>query len=142
MICWSQRTQSSASVDGGADELVGAVPPGAELDLLAVDQDELAVAGQRAVGGDEVEGVGLAAARFAAEQHVALGEVDVDVLAVLVDAQVDRAEHGQREHRHGRRWWWWSWCASLPEVQGTGRPRAVPGALPAVGVRRVRAVPR
>jgi hypothetical protein len=89
--------------DGRADELVGAVPPGAELDLLAVDQDELAVAGQRAVRGDEVQGVGLAAAGLAAEQHVALGQVDVNVLAVLVDAQVHRAEHGQREHRHGCR---------------------------------------
>ena len=48
-----------------------------------------------------LQGVGLAAAGFAAEQHVPLGQVDVDVLAVLVDAQVDRAEHGQREHRHG-----------------------------------------
>ena len=30
-------------VQGGADEHVGAVPPGAELDLVAVDQDQAAV---------------------------------------------------------------------------------------------------
>ena len=84
--------------DGRADEHVGAVPPGAELDLLAVDEDELAVGRQRAVGGDQVEGVGLAAAGFAAEQHVPLGQVDVDLLAVLVNAQVDGVEDGEREH--------------------------------------------
>ena len=83
--------------DGRADEHVGAGPPRAELDLLAVGQDELAVIGQRAVGDDEVEPGGLACAGFAAEQHVALGQVDVDVLAVLVDAQVHRVEHGERE---------------------------------------------
>ena len=80
------------------------MPPLAELDLLAVDQDELAVAGQRAVGDDEVERVGFPAAGFAAEQHVPLSQVDVDVFAVLVDAQVNRVEHGQREHRHGGVW--------------------------------------
>ena len=86
------------------------MPPRAELDPLAVDQDQAAVAGQGAVRDDEVEGVGLAAAGLAAEQHVAFGEVDVDLVAVLVDAQVHRVEHGQREHRHGdgdggHGWW-------------------------------------
>ncbi len=84
--------------DAGADEDLGAVAPLAEFDLLAVDQDEPAVGGQRAVGDDEVERVGFPAAGFAAQQHVAFGQVDVDVFAVFVDAQVHRVEHGQREH--------------------------------------------
>src|SRR6266498_4690300 len=58
--------------DGGADEHVGAVPPGTQLDLLAVNEDELAVAGQRAVRGDEVQRVGFPAAGLAADQHVPL----------------------------------------------------------------------
>ena len=85
----------------------------------------LAVARQRAVGDDQVQGVGLAAAGLAAEQHVPLGQVDVDLVAVLVDAQVDRAEHGQREHRHGggvvvvvMRW------PPSGAGQGAGSPRA------------------
>jgi len=81
------------------------VPPRAELDLLAVDQDQRAVRRQRAVRGDQVEGVRLPAAWLAAEQHVPLGEVHVDVLAVLVDPQMDRVGDRQREHRgagHGR----------------------------------------
>ena len=83
--------------DGRADEHVGAGPPRAELDLLAVDQDQLAVMRQRAVRGDQVQPGGLACAGFAAEQHVAFGQVDVDVLAVFVLAQVDGVEHGERE---------------------------------------------
>ena len=83
--------------DGRADEHVGAGPPQAELDLLAVDQDELAVMGQRAVRGDQVQPGGFARAGFAAEQHVAFGQVDVDVRAVFVAAQVHRVEHGERE---------------------------------------------
>ena len=107
------------------------MPPGAELDLLAVDQDEPAVAGQGAVGDDEVQGVGFAAAGFAAEQHVAFGQVDVDGLAVLVDAQVHGAEDGQREHRHrsggdggghGR--------DLLREMTGRRQAPGGPGALP------------
>ena len=97
MVCWNGSNAVDGVVDGRADEHVGAVPPGAELDLLAVDQDELAVIGQRAVRDDQVEPGGLAAAGFAAEQHVAFGQVDVDVLAVLIDAQVHRVEHGERE---------------------------------------------
>ena len=85
--------------DTGSDEDFGAAAPLAELDLLAVDQDELAVGGQGAVRDDEVERVGFPAAGFAAEQHVAFGQVHVDVFAVFVNAQVDRVEHGQREHR-------------------------------------------
>ena len=83
--------------DGRADEPVRAGPPRAELDLLAVDQDELAVVRQRAVRGDQVQPGGFARAGFAAEQHVAFGQVDVDGLAVLVAAQVHRVEHGERE---------------------------------------------
>ena len=49
------------------------------------------------MGDDEVQPGGLARAGFAAEQHVAFGQVDVDVLAVLVDAQVHGVEHGERE---------------------------------------------
>src|SRR5262249_18383200 len=41
---------------GRADEHVGAVPPGAEFDELAVDQHQLAVARHGAVGGDQVQG--------------------------------------------------------------------------------------
>ena len=83
--------------DGRADEHVGAGPPQAELDLLAVDQDELAVMGQRAVRGDQVQPGGLARAGLAAEQHVPFGQVDVDVRAVFVAAQVHGVEHGERE---------------------------------------------
>ena len=88
-------------LERGADEGVGAVAPGAELDLVAVDQDQAAVPRQGAVRDDQVLRGGLAAAGLTAQQHVALGQVDVDGFAVLVHAQVDRVEHGQREHRHG-----------------------------------------
>ena len=91
-------------VDGRADEHVGAVPPGAELDLLAVNQDELAVIRQRAVRDDQVDPGRLARAGLAAEQHVPLGQVDVDVLAVLIDAQVHRVEHGERERARMTGW--------------------------------------
>ena len=90
--------------DGRADEHVGAVPPQAQLDLLAVDQDELAVIRQRAVRDNEVQSARFARAGFAAEQHVPLGQVDVDVLAVLIDAQVDGVEHGEREPAVRGRW--------------------------------------
>ena len=43
------------------------------------------------------------AARLAADQQVAFGEVDVHLLAELVHAQVHRVEHGEREDRHGGR---------------------------------------
>ena len=75
-------------IHGRADEPVGAVAPQAELDLLAVDQNEAAVAGQRAVRGDEVDRGGLAAARLAADQQVAFGQLDVRLLAELVLADV------------------------------------------------------
>ena len=101
--------------DVGADELVGEVPPGAELDLLAVDQDERAVMRQRAVRGDQVDPGGFARAGFAAEQHVPLGEVDVDVLAVLVDAQVYGVEHRERERAGG-----WGGHEGLPPFRGAG----------------------
>ena len=42
-------------LEGRADEHVGGGPPQAELDLVAVDQDEPAVGGQRAVRGDQVQ---------------------------------------------------------------------------------------
>ena len=87
---------------GRADELISAGLPQAELDLLAVDQDELAVVGQGAVGDDQVEAGGFPGAGFAAEQHVAFGQVDVDRLAVFVLAQVDRVEHRERKGRDRR----------------------------------------
>jgi hypothetical protein len=90
-------------VHGRADEDIGAVAPHTQLDPLAVDQDELAVEGQRAVRDEQVERGGLAAAGLAADQHVLLGQVDVDLLAVLVHAQVRRVEDGEREHRHAGR---------------------------------------
>ena len=78
MICWNSVNACDGVFEGGADEHVGAVPPRAELDLVAVDQDEAAVMRQRAVRDDQVLGGGLAAAGLAAEQHVPLGQVDVD----------------------------------------------------------------
>ena len=71
---------------GRADEHVGAVPPGAELDLVPVDQDQAAVMRQRAVRHDQLLGGGLAAAGLPADQHVPFGQVDVDLLAVLIGA--------------------------------------------------------
>ena len=84
---------------------------------------------QRAVRGDQVQPGGLACAGFAAEQHVAFGQVDVDVLAVFVLAQVHRVEHGERERGH--RWpaagcQWWSW--RVPPFEAVGVGRAVPRA--------------
>ncbi len=55
-----------------ADEPGGSVPPQAELDPLAVDQDELAVQGQGGVRDDQLQCDGFAGAGFAAEQHVPL----------------------------------------------------------------------
>ena len=118
--------------DGRADEHVGAGPPRAQLDLLAVDQDELAVMRQRAVGGDQVQPGGFARAGFAAEQDVAFGQVDVDVLAVLVLAQVHRVEHGEREGRDRRQRLGVAMVvmtgASFRGGQGgAGGPRGMPG---------------
>ena len=97
MMPWKCSNAGDGVGDGRADELIGAGPPHAQLDLLAVDQDELAVMRQRAVRDDQVQPARLARAGFAAEQHVAFGQVDVDVLAVLVAAQVHGVEHGERE---------------------------------------------
>jgi hypothetical protein len=46
-------------VHGRADELVGALSPQAELDALAIDEDEFAVSGQGAMRDDQLEGDGL-----------------------------------------------------------------------------------
>ena len=81
--------------DGRADEHVRAVPPRAELDLVAVDQDELAVIGQRAVRGDQVEPGGLARAGLAAEQHVPLRQVGVPP-GVLVAPATSGVAHRER----------------------------------------------
>src|SRR5262249_55480682 len=81
-------------VDRGADEPFGAVAPQSELDSFAVDQDQAAVRGQGAVGDDELQGDGLAAAGFAADEHVPLGEGDLDPVAQLVGAQVHRIPDG------------------------------------------------
>ena len=90
-----------ASVDGRADEPCRRSAPQAELDLLAVDQDQPQSRDSAPWATIRLQRDGLAAAGFAAEEHVALGQVDVDLLADLVDAQVHRAEDRQREHRHG-----------------------------------------
>jgi hypothetical protein len=47
-----------------ADEPVGAVTPQAELDPLAIDQDQPAIRRQGAVRDDQLQGDGLAAAGF------------------------------------------------------------------------------
>ena len=60
---------------------VGAVAPQAELDPFAVDQDQAAVGRQRAVGDDQLQRDGFAAAGFAADEHVAFGQGDVDLAA-------------------------------------------------------------
>ena len=86
-------------IDRGADEPVGAVAPQAEFDPLAVDQDQAAVGRQGAVGDDELEGDGLAAAGFAADEHVPLGQGDLDPAAQFVGAQVDRFPDRQRRDR-------------------------------------------
>ena len=52
--------------------------------------------GQGAVGDDELQGDGLAAAGFAADEHVALGEGDFDAVAEFVGAQVDGFPDRQR----------------------------------------------
>ena len=64
---------------------------GAELDLVAVDQDQAAVMRQGAVRDDELFGGGFAAAGLAADQHVAFGQVDVDGFAVLVGPRCTRS---------------------------------------------------
>jgi len=52
-----QRGERGEGVGHGrADEHVGAVPPGAEFDELAVDQHQFAVTRHGAVRGDQVEG--------------------------------------------------------------------------------------
>src|SRR5262249_17264855 len=87
------------------DEEVGGVPPGAELDLVAVDEDQAAVTGQRAVGDDQVLGGRLARSGVAADRHVAFRQADVRLFGVLVNAQVDGVEDGQREDPHGCHGW-------------------------------------
>ena len=90
-------------VEVGSDELVGDVAPHAEFDEFAVEQDESAVHGQGAVGGDAVEEAGFAAAGFSAGEDVAVDEVQVDALAELVDTDEQRVEHRQPGMRgHGR----------------------------------------
>ena len=72
----------------------------------------------------------LPRAGLAAEQHVAFGQVDVDVLAVFVHAQVHGVEHGERERGHrGQRPGveWWSWRVPPFEAGGGGPPGACQG---------------
>src|SRR5215472_3376043 len=103
------------------------MPPGAELDLVAVDQDQAAITRQGAVGDDEVLGAGLARTGFAADQHVAFGQADVDVVAVFVNAQVDRVKDGQRENPHGCHGWW---LLSGVVTGGGQAPERCPGRCP------------
>ena len=53
------------------------------------------------VGDDELEGDGLAAAGFPADEHVPLGQGDMGVGAHFVGAQVHRLPDRQRRLRHG-----------------------------------------
>ena len=112
--------------DGRADEHVGAGAPQAEFDLLAVDQDELAVVRQRAVRGDQVQAGGLARAGLAAEQHVPLGQVDVDLVAVLVPPRCtgSNMENGKVGTGGSGRV---SVRVMVSPSGGAGGPRMVPG---------------
>jgi hypothetical protein len=86
-------------VDAGPDEPFGAVAPQPEFDAFAVDQDEAAVGRQGAMGDDQLQGDGLAAAGFAADEHVPLGQGDLDPAAQLISAQMDGLPDGQRRDR-------------------------------------------
>ena len=120
-------------IDRRADEPFGAVPPQAELDALAVDQDQAAIGGQRAVGDDQLQGDGLAAAGFPADEHVALGEGDVDLVAHFVGAQVhglpDRQRHGAGQGAVRGHHWFSFRCVV---TAGRGRPpdSSVSGGVP------------
>src|SRR5205823_10232011 len=82
-------------VDVRADEHVGDVPPLAKLDAFAVDQTQAAVGGQGEVGDEVVDQAGFPGAGFAADQDVAVDDVEVDGLSELVDAQKHGVEDGQ-----------------------------------------------
>ena len=90
------------------------MPPRAELDLVAVDQDQAAVGRQCAVGGDEVERGRLAAAGLPADQQVALSEVDVDLLAPGKNPLIDAAGYQKiLEQYRGKPLlitFWATWC--------------------------------
>jgi len=76
-------------IEGGTDEDLGARPPQAQLDALAVHEPEPAVPRDRGVCRDRVQAAGLPGAGLAGQQHVVVRERDVDRAAVLIDAQAD-----------------------------------------------------
>jgi hypothetical protein len=84
----------------GSDEDVGDLFPHTQFDFLAVEQDEPDVAAEGGVGEDVLDQDGLAGAGFAADEQVAADQGQVDGVAVLVDAQVDRIVDGQAGHRN------------------------------------------
>jgi hypothetical protein len=86
-------------IDGRADESVGTGPPQAEFDSFAVDHHQAAIRRQGTVGDDELQGDGLAAAGFAADEHVAFGQGDLNAVAEFVGAQVDGLPDRQRRDR-------------------------------------------
>jgi hypothetical protein len=115
-------TVSSRAKDGdavahvGSDERVADIAPGAEFDQFGVEADQPSLVAQRSGGGDVVDQAGLTAAGFSGNEQVAVDDVEVDVLAELVDADEERVEHRQAgPDRHpvgaqwvtgdGRHWW-------------------------------------
>jgi hypothetical protein len=82
--------------------------PDGQLDQLGVEQGQLHRGVEGAHGDQELEDVGLAGARLAAEQDVALGQGDRDLGAVLVGPDRDGLPqrqpvgvHQRPRHRNG-----------------------------------------
>ena len=82
--------------DVGAGEASRARRPRRELDQLAVEQPQPHRRVKRGRRDDERERGGLAGAGLAAQEHVALDELDRDDLAELVDADRHRLPQRQR----------------------------------------------
>ena len=74
--------------DAGGDEHLGHVAPQPEFDLLAVQEPELTVRGQRLVRDDVIQRDGLVGAGLAHAQQVAVHQGEIGPLVVLVDAEV------------------------------------------------------
>jgi hypothetical protein len=71
-------------LDIRADEPLGAALPDRQLDQLGIEQDQLGRGVQGSGGDEELGDGGLATAWLGAEQQVALGQQDLDLVAVLV----------------------------------------------------------
>jgi hypothetical protein len=78
------------SVLVGPDGAGGAADPGGQLDVLAVQQGQLAAGVERGGGGQHRLADRLAPARLPADQHVALDQRHGDELAVLIQPDRDR----------------------------------------------------